>query len=99
MRSQDLSPAMLRARVAIRQAQAHLDALDGDPVKRAWAEVMDALRDGIMLEDKAEALYNEEARRQGRTIFAPAVPFSGVSPVTREHWLSKARLCASAPLA
>lgn len=43
VRSQELSPRMLRARVACRQAQAHLDAMDGDPAKRAWAEVMDAL--------------------------------------------------------
>lgn len=43
MRSQELSPRMLRARVACRQAQAHLDAMDGDTAARAWAEVMDAL--------------------------------------------------------
>lgn len=39
----NLSPRMLRARVAARQAQAHLDALDRDPAKIAWAAVMDAL--------------------------------------------------------
>lgn len=50
MRSQDLSPRMLRARVAARQAQAHLDALPTptkplDPAKAAWVAVMDALWD------------------------------------------------------
>lgn len=38
----ELSPRMLRARAACLQAQAHLDALSGDPADRAWAEVMDA---------------------------------------------------------
>lgn len=41
--STQLSPRLLKARVACRQAQAHFDALDGDPVNLAWAEVMDAL--------------------------------------------------------
>lgn len=39
----DLSPTMRRARVGCLRAQAHLDALTGDPAARAWAEVMDAL--------------------------------------------------------
>lgn len=38
----DLSPRLLRARVACLQAQAHVDALSGDPAALAWVEVMDA---------------------------------------------------------
>lgn len=53
MRSQDLSPRMLRARVAARQAQAHLDAMDGTPASKAWAEVMDALWDLVRCEPAA----------------------------------------------
>lgn len=36
------SPRLFRARIAVLTAQAHLDALTGDPAARAWAEVMDA---------------------------------------------------------
>lgn len=37
------SAAMLRARISCMSAQAHLDALSGDPAAKAWAAVVDAL--------------------------------------------------------
>jgi len=43
MTSARLSPRLFLASVGYRSAQAHLDALSGDPASKAWAEVMDAL--------------------------------------------------------
>ena len=86
MRSQDLSPPMLRARVSCERAQAHLDALDGTPASRAWADLMDTFWHSLVLEEKAEELYSAES-----TTHAPAVPFANVSLYTRERWLEKAR--------
>lgn len=86
MRSQDLSPRMLRSRVAALQAQARLDAMDGSPASRAWADLMDTFWHSLVIEQQAEALYNEAS-----TTHTPAVPFSAVSLFTRERWLAKAQ--------
>jgi len=46
-RSIQSSPSLLRARVANLAAQTHLDALNGDPAAKLWAEVMDAFLDSL----------------------------------------------------
>lgn len=86
MRSQDISPPILRARVSCERAQAHLDALDGAPASRAWADLMDTFWHSLVLEEKAAELYSEAAATH-----ATAVPFAHVSLFTRERWLTKAR--------
>lgn len=95
MRSQDLSSAMLIARVSCERAQAHIDALDGAAASRAWAAVREAQWDGLRLHAKAEALYEEETRHQ--PVGARHVPFEQVGLVAMERWLEKARSCTSAP--
>ena len=41
-RHEQMEHRLFQARIAYKNAQARLDAMDGDPAKRAWAEVMDA---------------------------------------------------------
>lgn len=41
-RHEKMQHRLFQARIAYKTAQAHLDAMDGDPAKRAWAEVMEA---------------------------------------------------------